>query len=65
MSEINKHRPAHGACIHSILYLWAVATYLAAASDVLWSLGHISHAQTMVGHRHTGSETYVTQLVSG
>ena len=35
MSEINRHRPAHGTCIHSILYLWAVATYLAVASNVL------------------------------
>ena len=50
MSEINKHGPVHGACTHSMLYLWAVATYLVAASNVLWSLDHTSHD----AHVHDG-----------
>ena len=40
MSQICKHKPAHGACTHFILYLWAVATYLVVASDILWPVGH-------------------------
>ena len=31
---ISKLKPAHGSYIHSILYLWAVATYLATARAI-------------------------------
>ena len=40
VSQTSKIRPAHGACIRSILHLWAVVTYLATASDISSSLGH-------------------------
>ena len=41
-SESNKQTKisAGSACIHSILYIWAVATCLAAASNILSSVGH-------------------------
>ena len=64
--------PQRGECETSgvrgaglIRYQWAVATYLAAASDILWSVSHTSHAQMMVGHCRTGSETYERRRVSG